>query len=97
MTPDAASFFAAIRRSPDLVPFLTCVVCFGLFAFALLAESCSVEGCLTAHDTAGEPIRDPFTGEPLQRETWTPTLPPVDDLECWRSGHAVVCIPARGC
>ena len=26
-------------------------------------------------------------------EVWTPCEPPRPGVECWRSGHAVVCLP----
>ena len=29
----------------------------------------------------------------LTAEGWTPCEPPRPDVECWRSGHDVVCLP----
>jgi hypothetical protein len=29
----------------------------------------------------------------LTTEVWTPCEPPRPGVECWRSGHAVVCLP----
>lgn len=29
----------------------------------------------------------------LLPERWTPCEPPRPGVECWRSGHAVVCLP----
>ena len=29
----------------------------------------------------------------LTAEVWTPCEPPRPDVDCWRSGHAVVCLP----
>ena len=29
----------------------------------------------------------------LTAEFWTPCEPPRPGVECWRSGHAVVCLP----
>lgn len=29
----------------------------------------------------------------LRAEGWTPCEPPRPGVECWRSGHAVVCLP----
>jgi hypothetical protein len=29
----------------------------------------------------------------LRAEAWTPCDPPRPDVACWRSGHAVVCLP----
>lgn len=31
----------------------------------------------------------------LVAEHWTPCEPPRVDVECWRSGHAVVCLPVQ--
>ena len=44
-----------------------------------------VGGCVGHAASGGSPT--------LTAEVWTPCEPPRPDVTCWRSGHAVVCLP----
>lgn len=42
--------------------------------------------------TAVACMGSPSAGE-LRSEIWSPTEAPRADVDCWRSGHSVVCLP----
>lgn len=56
------------------------VACFVLVGLALLRDGVS---------------GDALAAPPLTHEIWHPSEPPRSDVECWRSGHAVVCLPVQ--
>ena len=53
-------------------------LCLAAFLFGVLVGS--------------EPPAKPETSA-RTAEVWTPCEPPRPGVECWRSGHAVVCLP----
>lgn len=54
-----------------------------VFGIALVAVG-------TVTKRAGAPAPAPSA---LTAEVWKPCEPPRPGVECWRSGHAVVCLP----
>lgn len=63
--------------------FVVVLFAVGVFGITLVAIS-------TVTKRAGAPAPAPSA---LTAEVWKPCEPPRPGVECWRSGHAVVCLP----
>lgn len=60
----------------------------GLLTGTIFAIAFVVVSMVTKRAEAPAPAPSALTAE-----VWTPCEPPRPGVECWRSGHAVVCLP----
>ena len=60
----------------------------GSFVVAVFGIAFVVVSMVTTRAEAPDPAPSALTAE-----YWTPCEPPRPGVECWRSGHAVVCLP----